>query len=169
MRRGALGLGSGIVLLAMLVVSRLSATSGEAAVATDPLIARGKYLVAYGGCNECHTSGWRESGGTLPVSRWMTGSPVGIRGSWGTSYPVNVRLRFAQISEEQWLFSVRTRGGHPPMQWHDIRFLTLEDQRALYRFIHSLGPAGQPMPGDAPPWREPKTPYIRLEPQTPAP
>ena len=84
-------------------------------------IARGKYLVAFGGCNDCHTPGWRESDGKLPVASWMVGSGVGFRGPWGTVYPANVRLEFNQITEDQWVTAVRTRGGHPPMTWTNLR------------------------------------------------
>jgi hypothetical protein len=73
-------------------------------------------------------------------------------------------LEFQQISEEDWLFMVRTRGGHWPMVWHDLRLLKVEDQRAIYRFIRSLGPHGQKTPADLPPSIEPKTRYIWVEP-----
>ena len=140
-----------------------------AASPRDPSIERGRYLVAFGACNDCHTPGWREADGRIPVSKWMTGSNVGYRGPWGTVYPVNVRLWFHETTEDQWLFSVRTRGGVPPMHWHDIRFLTETDRRAIYRFIHSLGPAGKPAPRDLPPSVIPNTPYINLVPQQPEP
>ena len=130
----------------------------------DPLIERGRYLVGFGTCNACHTPGWRESDGTIPVARWMTGSNLGYRGPWGTSYPANVRLEFSRISEDDWLFMVRTRGGHWPMVWHDLRLLKTEDQRAIYRFIRSLGPSGVAAPADLPPSVEPKTPYIWIVP-----
>lgn len=131
---------------------------------TDPLIARGRYLVAFGACNDCHTPGWRQSDGRIAVNKWMTGSGIGMRGPWGTSYPANVRLWFSQIREDDWLFSIRTRGGHPPMHWHDLRFLTVDDQRAIYRFIHSLGPAGSPAPAALSPDRVPPAPYIWVVP-----
>jgi len=139
------------------------------AATTDPQIARGRYLVAFGGCNDCHTAGWRESDGTLPVARWMTGTKIGYRGPWGTVYPPNVRLLFYEMSEDAWLFSTRTRGGKPPMIWHDLRFLTSDDRRAIYAFVRSLGRAGESAPDDVPPGREPKTPYYWVVPQTPAP
>lgn len=155
-----------VVLLAAVLLGR----GGSVAPAnTNSQIARGRYLVAYGGCNDCHTPGWRESAGTLPVSRWMTGGAVGYRGPWGTVYPPNVRLLFSQMGENAWLFSTQTRGGRPPMIWHDIKFLTLDDRRAIYAFVRSLGRAGTPAPDDVPPNREPKTPYYWVLPQTPAP
>ena len=55
------------------------------------------------------------------------------------------------------------------MQWHDLRGLTLNDQRAIYRFIRSLGPKGSRAPADLPPSQEPKTPYVDLRLHTPAP
>jgi hypothetical protein len=94
----------------------------------------------------------------------MTGSRIGFRGPWGTVYPANVRLRFQQISEDDWLFAVRTRGGHPPMTWADVRGLSIADQRAIYRFIRSLGPSGKFAPPQLPPAFEPKTPYYNVEP-----
>ncbi|HLI94622.1 MAG TPA: hypothetical protein VKT72_00890 [Candidatus Baltobacteraceae bacterium] len=158
----------GAALITIAVVG-LVTSKGTTAASTDPLIERGHYLVAFGGCNDCHTPGWRESDGRIPMSKWMTGSDVGWRGAWGTVYPVNVRLWFQETSEDDWLFSTRTRGGLPPMQWHDIRFLNETDRRAIYRFIRSLGPAGKPAPHDLPPWQKPKTPYMELLPQQPEP
>jgi hypothetical protein len=155
--------GAAFAAIALVAVAALSAH----AASRDPLIERGRYLVAFGGCNDCHTPGWRESDGRVPVSQWMTGSKIGYRGPWGTSYPINVRLWFQETGEDQWVFSVRTRGGIPPMRWHDIRFLNESDQRAIYRFIHSLGRAGKAAPMDLPPWQTPKTPYIDLAPQQP--
>lgn len=145
----------------ILVGAMLSARSAPQA---DPLLERGRYLVGFGTCNDCHTPGWRESDGTIAISRWMTGSNLGYRGPWGTSYPANVRLEFQHISEQDWLFMVRTRGGHWPMVWHDLRFLKTSDQRAIYRFIRQLGPHGVAAPADLPPDIEPKTPYIWIVP-----
>lgn len=144
------------------------ALSGQAAVRPQASadIARGRYLVAYGECNSCHTAGWLESDGKIPVARWLTGNSVGFRGPWGTVYPANVRLRFQQITEEQWLFMIRTRGGHPPMKWTNLRVLTIDDQRAIYRFVRRLGPAGIAEPNDAPPGLTPTTPFYDVVPQT---
>ena len=152
--------------VAILAVAAVGFSRTPAPAAPDGSIERGRYLVAYGACNDCHTPGWRESDGTIPVSKWMTGSTVGQRGPWGTSYPANVRLWFQQIREDDWLFSVRTRAGHPPMHWHDLRFLNVSDQRAIYRFIRSLGPAGKPAPATLGPHQEPHTPYVWVVPHS---
>ena len=133
----------------------------------DPLIARGRYLVVIGACNDCHTPQWRASDGHVPVAAWMVGSRIGLREAWGTEYPSNVRRLFRATSEAQWLLSVRTRGGK--MQWHDLRHLTPADQRSIYRFIRSLGSKGVEVPEDVPPDLEPTTPYIDLRVRKPVP
>lgn len=152
----------------MTVAATLSITAAALGAQHDPpqtsaqVIARGKTLVVYGTCNDCHTAGWRESDGAIPVARWMTGSSVGFRGWWGTSYPTNVRRSFQAMSERDWIFAVRTRAGHPPMIWQDIRTLPAADLTAIYRFIRSLGPAGAVAPAAVEPWREPSTPYVDM-------
>ncbi|HTW85551.1 MAG TPA: hypothetical protein VMD91_15885 [Candidatus Sulfotelmatobacter sp.] len=171
MKRSTPPLLGAAALLALLALTALDATPRAAAVdaGASDVLARGRALVAFGACNDCHTPGWRDSDAMLPAERWMTGSAIGFRGPWGTAYPANVRLRFQQIDEEQWLAAVRTRGGHPPMTWHDVRSLSDADQRAIYRFIRALGPAGTPAPKDLGPDDSPTTPYVELVPATPAP
>lgn len=154
----------GAVALAIVFSLAAAAAGAQGTDANDSLVARGRYLVGFGSCNDCHTPGWRESDGTIPVARWMTGSSLGYRGPWGTSYPTNVRLEFQRISEEDWLFMVRTRSGHWPMVWHDLRLLGTDDQRAIYRFVRSLGPKGTQAPAGLPPSVEPATPFIWVVP-----
>ena len=149
-----------------LVVGLSVAAQAEVRPQAAADISRGRYLVAYGDCNSCHTQGWLESDGTIPVTRWLTGTAIGFRGPWGTAYPANVRARFQQITEEQWLFMIKTRGGHPPMKWTNLRVLSADDQRAIYRFVRSLGAAGAPEPNDVPPGQTPKTPFYDVTPQT---
>jgi mono/diheme cytochrome c family protein len=142
---------------------------GTAAPDSREVLARGRYLVVYGACNDCHTPGWRESDGKLPQAQWLTGTRIGFRGDWGTSYPANLRLEFQSLSEDQWVLAVHTRGGHPPMTWHDVRILNAADRHAIFAFIKSLGPAGVPAPAAVPPWREPTTPYVETRPRDPSP
>lgn len=138
--------------------------SGATCLSAQSPPERGRVLLTSKSCNECHTPGWRESGGTVPVERWMTGTNVGYRGPWGTVYPTNVRLWFRQIDERHWLFEARTRGGRPPMPWDRIHTLSVDDQRAIYRFVRYLGPAGKPAPGELPPWKKPATPFVQVSP-----
>jgi mono/diheme cytochrome c family protein len=150
--------------VAALVVAFASlATAATAPPARSPAtLARGRALVVFGTCNDCHTPGWREADGAIPVARWMTGSRVGFRGWWGTSYPTNVRRAFATMTEADWIFAVRTRAGHPPMVWQDLRGMPDTDLRAIYAFIHALGPAGGAVPAAVEPWRQPATAVVDM-------
>ena len=53
-----------------------------------------------------------------------------------------------QLSEEQWLRYVATMQPKPPMPWYNMRAMSEADLKAMYAYIHSLGPAGAPMPVD---------------------
>jgi len=121
-------------------------------VGPDP-ISIGRFLVNYGGCNDCHTPHWDERHLAIPESRRLTGNPEGFTGPWGTSYAANLRLVIAGLSEDQWLALVRNHRnvGHPPMPWWNVQVLGLNEQRAIYAYIHSLGPAGKPAPAYQPP------------------
>jgi hypothetical protein len=66
------------------------------------------------------------------------------------------------MSEDRWVAAARTRAGHPPMVWQDLRQLPEGDLRAIYRFVKSLGPAGVPAPNSVQPWREPSTPFVDM-------
>lgn len=132
--------------------------------ATDEaeLIARGEYLVRTTGCNDCHTERYAEQQGNVDKAQWLTGSVVGYSGPWGTTYAANLRLRLSEMDEAQWLEysgNLRTR---PIMPDFNLRAMTVEDRRAMYQFIRSLGPAGQPAPAALPPGQKPPAPYFEL-------
>ncbi len=128
-------------------------------------IERGRYLVRTTGCNDCHTPGYAEAAGNLAESQWLTGLAVGFQGPWGVSYPANLRLTMRQLSEEQWLASARAPR-LPPMPWFNLRDMSDDDLRAMYRFVRSLGEAGQPAPAAVPPGSKATTPVIVFVPQT---
>lgn len=83
--------------------------------ATDRVqIERGRYLVVVGSCSDCHTPGYPETNCATPQSEWLTGKPVGFRGPWGTTYPRNLRLFVQELTESEWLATVRDPK-RPPM------------------------------------------------------
>lgn len=144
------------------------ATNGPARVAAASDTAAGRYLVIVGGCNDCHTPGWAESDGKLPESDWLTGSSVGYRGPWGTTYAANLRGMASRIDEERWVSILRTADegeGKPPMPWMNTRQMNEADLRAMYRFIRALGPKGERPPRSVPPGQEPQGQYILMAPQ----
>lgn len=136
------------------VVQHASATTSE------PSEERGRYVVLVGGCNDCHTEGFAEANGDVAEDLWLTGSRVGFRGPWGTSYPPNLRLTVQGMSEDEWSEMGRSRIGLPPMPWPSLHAMTDEDRQAVYRYLRGLGPLGGPAPTPLPPSQEPQGPWI---------
>jgi len=141
-----------------------SGSQGQPHVSADTELDAGRYLVLIGGCNDCHTGNWAESGGTVPESDWLTGVPIGFKGPWGTTYPSNLRLLVQEIDEQGWTAMLRTRTALPPMPWVNLNRLSDSDSRAIYRYIRSLGNQGVRMPLAVAPGVEPSTPYFVFEP-----
>lgn len=150
--------------------STYSTSSGVPRVLAASDSAAGQYLTLVGGCNDCHTVGWAESNGKTPPAEQLTGSPVGYRGPWGTTYPANLRSVAQRASEDRWVQILTTAdGGHgrPPMPWMNTGQMSDHDLRAIYRYIHSLGAAGTAAPRGLPPGTVPTTPYINFVPVQP--
>lgn len=149
---------------ALVTAALLSGGWAQAAGDSAAAVERGRYVVSTSGCNDCHTVGYSESGGTVPMEQWLTGSPVGFRGPWGTTYPANLRLVVQSLDEAQWLRTAR-REMRPPMPWFSLRDMSDEDLRAVYAFIRSLGGSGGAVPEYAPPGVAVSTPYIDFVPR----
>lgn len=131
-------------------------------------LAVGEYLVTIGGCNDCHTVGWNQNPGKIPPAQRLTGSHVGWHGPWGTSYAVNLRLLVQGMTADAWVQHIAGMQPKPPMPWYNMRSMSEADLRAMYVYIRSLGPGGEPMPVDLAPGEPPKPPYIEAVPQPPA-
>ena len=165
---------TGIILHGMVAAVALSfVLSAQAApplaVAGGSQVAIGEYLVAIGGCNDCHTEGWDQKPGAVPPAQRLTGVAIGWHGPWGTSYAINLRLLVQQLSVEQWLAYVAAMQPKPPMPWFNMRAMSAADLTAMYAYIRSLGPGGVVTPADLPPGEKPTTPYIEALPQPPKP
>lgn len=130
-------------------------------------IATGEYLVTIGGCNDCHTPGWNQNPGKVPVAQRLIGSAIGWSGPWGTSYPTNLRLLVQKMTADEWVKYVSTMQSRPPMPWFNVRSMSEADQRAMYAYIRSLGAAGSPAPDALPPGEKPRTPAIDAVPHPP--
>lgn len=144
----------------------VAASAGPRVVAANDIEA-GRYLVLVGGCNDCHTEGFPQSGGTIPEADRMTGRSVGYRGPWGVSYASNLRQLAANTTEDGWVEIMKTKKLLPPMPSHNLAKMSDPDLRAIYRYVHSLGAAGQPEPENLPPGVEPKTPVEDMVPVPP--
>lgn len=153
------------VTLAILAMAEIMPIHAAADTADQARVQeRGEYLVRIGGCNDCHTPDYPEAAGEIPQERWLTGVAVGFQGPWGTSYPANLRRYVQTVSAAKWLERVR-QPMRPPMPWFNLRDMTDEDLLAIYRFIHALGPAGEPAPPAAEPGAAVTTPYFDFVPK----
>ena len=150
-----------IIIMAMSIWASI-ASAGQSS--EDRLFAQGRYIVAISGCNDCHTPHYPETGGKVAESDWLTGSPVGFRGPWGTTYPANLRLLMQTLTEEQWLKRARMQT-RPPMPWFSLHAMNESDLRAMYHFIRNLGPKGVAAPDYVDPNQAVLTPYIDFIPR----
>jgi hypothetical protein len=160
------------ILLSLFVLAAAGTTNAIAAAgdaagnATEDVIARGRYLVAIGGCNDCHTAGFLEKEWDVPEAQRLTGLPVGFSGPWGVSYPSNLRLVAAKLDEAGWKKRIQS-GGRPPMPWPSVRAMSEADQIAVYQYLRHLGPAGEPAPQAIAPGQPITTPHFVFVPQAP--
>src|SRR5574340_185359 len=127
-------------------------------------VRHGRYLVQISGCNDCHTAGFMQTGGKVAEAEWLTGSTMGWQGPWGTTYPSNLRLLVQQMDEQAWLDRAR-QPMRPPMPALSLQAMSDDDLRAIYRYLRSLGPKGEPVPPYVPPGSKLATPYLDLNPK----
>lgn len=138
-----------------------------AAQSGDVSAERGLYVSIIGGCHDCHTGGYNESGGKIDPATALAGVPLGYSGPWGTSYASNLRDSVKDMSEEEFVKFAKTFTAKPPMPVYNVHAMEESDLRSLYLYIKSLGEPGAPMPEALPPGAEPATPYIVMEPVMP--
>jgi len=151
------------LLLGATLAAAAAAAGAESTKMTDAqAIARGKYIAKIAGCNDCHTPGYAMTGGKVPEKDWLVGDALGWRGDWGTTYPANLRLYMQNMSEAQWVKTAQSIQTRPPMPWFALRDLSEDDQRAFYRFVRSLGPAGKPAPAYVPAGQKPQGPHVQF-------
>ncbi len=140
--------------------------ASQAAAPASDVLKRGEYLIRIGGCNDCHTPGYGEKLGVVPMSEWLTGVPVGYRGPWGVTYAANLRLSMSKLTEEQWLQQAKLPR-LPPMPFWALKDMTDADLKAIYQFVRSLGVAGVATPTAVSPGVAVKTPVIDFVPHSP--
>ena len=136
-----------------------SAVVERSVAAENPTLARGRYGLVTGQCNNCHTANYALQKGRLPEAEWLKGGRIGNVGSWGTTYATNLRIKVAALSEEQWVAYIQKLKAKPPMPWWGLRETDVQDLRAMYQFIKALGAPGEPAPGALPPGTKPAPPY----------
>ena len=125
-------------------------------------IARGRYMVLTGHCNNCHTAAYAATAGGVPEDKWLLVNPVGWRAKQGTVYATNLRLYLQAMDMNTWLVVARDARPRAPMPWWSLRETSDDDLKAMYLYIRSLQPAGAPAPPFLPPSELPKAPYNQL-------
>jgi len=135
--------------------------------AEEVSVERGLYISIIGGCHFCHTEGYREAEGKIDPKKALKGSSLGWRGPWGTTYAVNLRHNvLGSTDADDWAADQKSKAMRalPPMPWYQVQAMDENDLRSLYLYIKSLGEPGELAPYYRSIGKEPKTPYVTLEP-----
>jgi mono/diheme cytochrome c family protein len=130
--------------------------AGAAHAATDAEIARGKYLVALGGCSDCHTPG--HFLGHEDKTRFLGGSDVGFaipgRGVFvGPNLTPDKATGLGTWTTQQIVTALTTgvrpdgRVLAPVMPWRAFAHLTAADARAIAVYLQSLPPLAHRVAG----------------------
>src|SRR6185295_321813 len=76
-------------------------------------VERGLQVSITGGCHDCHTEGYNEVDGKIDPTKALTGSSIGWRGPWGTTYASNLRIFAVLRSERAFVARLKTLKTRP--------------------------------------------------------
>ena len=142
---------------AMKFVAVLALTiQGAAAIASDHQVARGEYLVRFGGRNDCHTPGYFL--GKPDPSRFLGGSDVGFdlpgQGTFvGPNLTPDIETGLGSWSRDQIVTAIQNgvrpdgRILAPIMPWRAFAGLTKSDAGAIADYLKSLPPVSHKVQG----------------------
>jgi mono/diheme cytochrome c family protein len=147
----------------------LLAACGQSAPTAADQIKRGEYLVAVGACGDCHTPGAML--GQIEMDKKFAGGSVGFQMPDGTFFPPNLtpddKTGLGKWSEEQIATAVRT-GARPDgrilsevmpyKHWYSQ--LTEDDALAVAKYLKSLSPVSNKVPGPFGQGEAPTGPYM---------
>jgi mono/diheme cytochrome c family protein len=150
-----------ILLLLALLAGSLPTLAKEP-VNDAAALARGRELLFFSGCHDCHTPGFAMAGGTAPESVWLIGDKLGWNGPWGTTYPTNLRHSITAMSQAEWRAYAKVMKARPPMPYWVLNRMTEADLDAIWLVLTSLGKAGEAAPAALPPGVEPQGPAVRF-------
>lgn len=137
--------------IALFAAAGVAASLGTA-MAQEVSVDYGLHVSTIGGCHDCHTVGYNESGGKIDPNVALMGNPVGFEGPWGTTFAKNLRLTVKDMSEDDWVKFSDTFQAAPPMPWYNVHAMTDVEARSLYEYIKSLpGGLGEQAPAAIPP------------------
>jgi mono/diheme cytochrome c family protein len=142
--------------------------------AADPQqIARGKYLVGFGGCFDCHTPGYFF--GKPDMARFLGGSEVGFEipglGVFvGPNLTPDKETGLGAWSEDEIVTAIQAgkrRDGRelaPIMPWRAFASLTKDDARAIAAYLKTLPAVKHTVPGPFGPNEKPTTFVMKIVP-----
>jgi mono/diheme cytochrome c family protein len=155
---------------AIIAATFLLLATGRAAT---PQVARGKYLVSFAGCNDCHTPGYFL--GKPDMSRFLGGSEVGFEiPGLGVFYGPNLtpdketglgNWTAAQIATALQK-GVRPDGRvlAPAMPWRGFANMTKTDAMAIAAYLKTLPPVKNKVPGPFGPNAQPTAFVMKIIP-----
>jgi mono/diheme cytochrome c family protein/uncharacterized protein YjiS (DUF1127 family) len=159
--------------LATLAGLSLLALASHAVRAEDAQVARGRYLVGFGGCNDCHTPGYFF--GKPDGARFLGGSEVGFElPGLGVFYAPNLtpdrETGLGRWSPQE-IATAFTTGKRPDgrmlapiMPWHAFASLTRADVGAVVAFLRSLPAVKNKVPGPYGPGETPTSFVMKIVP-----
>jgi uncharacterized protein YjiS (DUF1127 family)/cytochrome c553 len=160
-----------LTILAAMVIS--SALMSVPAFAQNAQVKRGEYLLAFAGCNDCHTPGYFF--GKPDMKRYLGGSEVGFEipglGVFhGPNLTPDPETGLGKWSSQE-IINAFTKGKRPDgrmlapiMPWHAFANLTEEDKRAVAAFLKSLPPVKNKVPGPFGPNEQPTSFVMKIVP-----
>jgi mono/diheme cytochrome c family protein len=141
------------ILAAAMAIFLFKATTVHA---ENAQVARGKYLVQLGGCNDCHTPGYFL--GKPDTSRYLSGSDVGLEvPGLGVFVAPNLTpdkdTGLGNWTGPEIVTAIRTglrpdgRMLAPIMPWRNLAVLTDADAQAIAAYLKDLPPVSHKVPG----------------------
>lgn len=160
---------------AWLAAFAATAMATQTATAADDgnQLARGEYLVNFGGCHDCHTPSYFL--GQPDMERYLGGSDVGFEipgvGVFvGRNITPDEETGIGAWSDEEIVTALQTgerpdgRVLAPVMPWHAYAKLTDEDVEAIAAYLRSIDPVSHEVPGPFGPGEEVSTFFMRVMP-----
>lgn len=165
-RSGLSAAGAAVVVTALLL-------GAPGSRADEAQVARGKYLVGVGGCNDCHTPGALL--GKPDFSHALSGSEVGFEipglGVFhGRNLTPDKKTGIGDWSAEDIVKAIRTgvrpdgRELAPIMPWRGLSVLTDEDAYAIAAYLKSLPAVKNAVPGPFGPNEKPTAFVMKVVP-----
>jgi mono/diheme cytochrome c family protein len=159
------------ICVALAVAAAIAFASSGANAASQ--VARGKYLVTFGGCNDCHTPGYFL--GKPDEKRYLGGSDVGFEipglGVFlGRNITPDKETGIGSWTKKQIVTALQTgvrpdgRILAPIMPWHAFAHLNKSDANAIADYLKTLKPVSHKVPGPFGPGEKVTTFMFRILP-----